>query len=469
MNDPPSTTGSFNAHPAALQQEPSYPHWEEGCENDWTGMLRLLTTTDADFSSQFKHLLSRGAAAESPVESQVRAILARVQREGDDAVLDLTRQFDGLTLTPGTIRLTASEISNAYSQCTAETLAALHGAAENIRRFHGQQQPRSWMLDLDNGSRLGWRMTPLRRVGMYVPGGKAVYPSTVLMCGIPAQVAGVPELVICTPAKNGIINPLIVVAADLVGAQAIYKIGGAQAIAAMAFGTASIPKVDKIVGPGNQYVATAKRLVFGDVGIDLLAGPTELVIVADDSANPQFLAADLLSEAEHTGAESVVCMTPSARLVPAIHQALADQLATLPRRDEAERSLQGCSALIHTRDLREAMTLANDIGPEHLELMVEDAERWLDQVTCAGAIFLGHYSPAAIGDYYAGPNHVLPTGGTARFSSPLNVDDFIKKSSVIYYTAERLLNDTAPASTLARLEGYEGHARAITIRSQPEA
>jgi histidinol dehydrogenase len=431
-------------------------------------MLRLLTTTDTDFSSQFKHLLSRGEAAESSVESQVRAILARVQREGDDAVLDLTRQFDGLTLTPDTIRLTSSEIATAYNQCTAETLAALHGAAENIRRFHCHQQPRSWMLDLDDGSRLGWRMTPLRRVGMYVPGGKAVYPSTVLMCGIPAQVAGVPELVICTPAKSGIINPLIVVAADLVGAQAIYKIGGAQAIAAMAFGTASIPKVDKIVGPGNRYVATAKRLVFGEVGIDLLAGPTELVIVADDSANPQFLAADLLSEAEHTGAESVVCMTPSSRLVQATHQALVDQLVTLPRRDEAVRSLRGCSALIHTRDLREAMKLANDIGPEHLELMVEDAEHWLDQVTCAGAIFLGHYSPAAIGDYYAGPNHVLPTGSTARFSSPLNVDDFVKKSSVIRYTPERLFNDSTPASTLARLEGYEGHARAMTIRAKPE-
>jgi histidinol dehydrogenase len=431
-------------------------------------MLRLLTTTDADFSSQFKHLLSRGEGAESSVESQVRAILARVQREGDDAVLDLTVQFDGFTLTPDTIRVTSSEIATAYNQCTAETLAALHGAAENIRRFHCHQQRSSWMLDLNDGRRLGLRITPLQRVGMYVPGGKAVYPSTVLMCGIPAQVAGVPELVICTPAKGGFINPLILVAADLVGAQAIYKVGGAQAIAAMTFGTASIPRVDKIVGPGNQYVATAKRLVFGQVGIDLLAGPTELVIVADDSANPQFLAADVLSEAEHTGVESVVCMTPSARLVQAIHHALVDQLATLPRRDEAVRSLQGCSALIHTRDLQEAMTLANAIGPEHLELMVEDAERWLDQVTCAGAIFLGHYSPAAIGDYYAGPNHVLPTGGTARFSSPLSVDDFVKKSSVVRYTPERLFNDTAPASMLARLEGYEGHARAMTIRAQPE-
>jgi len=432
-------------------------------------MLRLLTTTDADFPAQFNHLLHRSDADESLVSAQVRAILTRVRREGDDAVLDLTGQFDGLALTPDSIRVTSTEIATAYNQCTAETLAALHGAAENIRRFHGHQQRRSWMLDLDDGSRLGWRITPLRRVGMYVPGGKAVYPSTVLMCGIPAQVAGVPELVICTPAKDGFINPLILVAADLVGAQAVYKVGGAQAIAAMAFGTASIPKVDKIVGPGNQYVATAKRLVFGEVGIDLLAGPTELGIVADDSANPQFLAADLLSEAEHTGAESVVCMTPSSTLVQAIHHALGDQLATLPRRDEAARSLQGCSALIHTRDLQEAMTLANAIGPEHLELMVEDAERWLEQVTCAGAIFLGHYSPAAIGDYYAGPNHVLPTGGTARFSSPLNVDDFIKKSSVIRYTAKRLLNDTAPASTLARLEGYEGHARAMTIRAQPES
>jgi histidinol dehydrogenase len=431
-------------------------------------MLRLLTTTDADFALQFEHLLHRGRGSELSVESQVRAILTRVQREGDQAVLDLTRQFDALALTPDTIRVAPSEIAAAYNQCSADTLAALRGAAENIRRFHRHQQRDSWMLDLDDGSRLGLRITPLRRVGMYVPGGKAVYPSTVLMCGIPAQVAGVSELILCTPAKGGCINPLILVAADLVGAQAVYKVGGAQAIAAMAYGTATLPKVDKIVGPGNQYVATAKRLVFGAVGIDLLAGPTELVIVADESAHPQFLAADLLSEAEHTGAESVVCVTPSSMLAGALQQALLDQLAALPRRAEAARSLQGCSALIRTRDLREAIALANAIGPEHLELMVEDAERWLDQVTCAGAIFLGHYSPAAIGDYYAGPNHVLPTGGTARFSSPLGVDDFVKKSSVIRYTAGRLLSDAMPAGTLARLEGYEGHARAMTIRAEPE-
>ena len=298
-------------------------------------MLALLTTTDVDFPSQFQRLLSRGDEAESAVESQVRAILTRVRRDGDRAVLELTAQYDGLVLTPETICVSASEIATAYEQCSPGTLAALRSAAENIRRFHSHQQRDSWMLDLDDGSRLGLRITPLRRVGMYVPGGKAVYPSTVLMCGIPAQVAGVPELVVCTPASGGAINPLIVVAADLVGVQAIYKVGGAQAIAAMAFGTATIPKVDKIVGPGNQYVATAKRLVFGEVGIDLIAGPTELVIVADDSANPQFLAADLLSEAEHTGAESVICITPSSRLVDAVQQALSDQLANLPRHEEA--------------------------------------------------------------------------------------------------------------------------------------
>jgi histidinol dehydrogenase len=431
-------------------------------------MLRVFTTTDADFSSQFQYLLSRGEEAEASVESQVRDILRRVQREGDQAVFDLTARFDGVAPTPDTLRVSSAEIAAAYDQCAGETLTALRGAAENIRRFHRHQRRDSWVLDLEDGSRLGLRITPVQRVGMYVPGGKAVYPSTVLMCGIPAQVAGVPELTLCTPAKGGIINPLLVVAADLVGVQAIYKVGGAQAVAAMAYGTATIPKVDKIVGPGNQYVATAKRLVFGEVGIDLLAGPTELVIVADQSANPQFLAADLLSEAEHTGAESVVCLTPSSTLVEAIQQALFNQLATLPRREEAARSLQGCSALIRTRDLQEAIALANTLAPEHLELMVEDAEGWLDQVTCAGAIFLGHYSPAAIGDYYAGPNHVLPTGGTARFSSPLSVDDFVKKSSVIRYTAGRLLSDAMLASTLARLEGYEGHARAITTRKGPD-
>ena len=430
-------------------------------------MLPLLNTTDADFPAQFQHLLSRSEETESAVESQVRAILTRVRHDGDRAVLELTAQYDDVVLTPDTMRVSPTEIAMAYEECSSGALAALRGAAENIRRFHCHQQRHSWMLDLDDGSRLGLRFTPLRRVGMYVPGGKAVYPSTVLMCGIPAQVAGVSELIVCTPAPGGTINPLIVVAADLVGAQGIFKVGGAQAVAAMAFGTATIPKVDKIVGPGNQYVATAKRLVFGTVGIDLIAGPTELVIIADDSATPEFLAADLLSEAEHTGSESVVCITPSSKLVDAVQQAVTDQLANLPRRDEAARSLRGCSALILTQDLQEAMTLANAIGPEHLELMVEESERWLEQVTCAGAIFLGHYSPAAIGDYYAGPNHVLPTGGTARFSSPLSVDDFVKKSSVIRYTAERLCNESPAASILARLEGYEGHARAMTIREQP--
>ena len=432
-------------------------------------MLHVLTTTDVDFTGQFQRLQRRGQEAGSSVESQVRAILGRVQREGDQALLELTAQFDGVALTAETLRVSRAELDAAYAQCEPEAMAALRAAADNIRRFHLHQRQQPWMLDLGDGSRLGWRITPLQRVGMYVPGGKAAYPSTVLMCGIPAQVAGVPELCVCTPAQGGLINPLLLVAADLVGVQAIYKVGGAQAVAAMAYGTHTIPKVDKIVGPGNQYVATAKRLVFGEVGIDVLAGPTELVIIADDSANPQFLAADLLSEAEHTGSESVVCITPSARLVEAIQRAVRDQLVSLPRREEAGRSLQGCSAVIRARDLPEAIALANAIGPEHLELMLMDAERWLDHITCAGAIFLGHYSPAAIGDYFAGPNHVLPTAGTARFSSPLSTDDFVKKSSVIQYTQGRLYADAGLASTLARLEGYEGHARAITIRGHPEA
>jgi histidinol dehydrogenase len=431
-------------------------------------MLRVLSTMAPDFSLAFQRLLTRGEDVASSVETQVRAIIQRVRREGDEALLDLTRQFDGVSFTPEGLRVSATEIAAAYECCSTDTLAALRGAAENIRRFHHHQRRDSWSMELDDGSRLGLRMTPLQRVGMYVPGGKAVYPSTVLMCGLPAQVAGVPELIVCTPARAGTIDPLLLVAADLVGARAIYKVGGAQAVAAMAYGTATIPKVDKIVGPGNQYVATAKRLVFGDVGIDLLAGPTELVVIADDSADPRFLVADLLSEAEHTGAESVVCLTPSLRLMEGVQRALSDQLSTLPRREEAEQSLQGCSALIHTRTLDEALDLANAIGPEHLELMLADAEQWLPRVTCAGAIFLGHHSPAAIGDYFAGPNHVLPTGGTARFSSPLGVDDFVKKSSVIQYTATRLRKDAVLASALARLEGYEGHARAMTIRDAPE-
>jgi histidinol dehydrogenase len=431
-------------------------------------MLRVLTTTDSNFSTWFRRLINRGQEAESPIESQVRAILKRVRLEGDKALLELTAQFDQLSLSPETLQVSPAEMQAAYAHCDVQTLQALRGAAENIRRFHSLQRRDSYTMAFDDGSRLGLRLTPLQRVGIYVPGGKAVYPSTVLMCGVPAQVAGVPELYVCTPATGGTINPLILVAADLVGARAIFRVGGAQAVAAMAYGTATIPKVDKIVGPGNQYVATAKRLVFGEVGIDMLAGPTELVIVADDSAQPQFLVADLLSEAEHTGSESVVCLTPSPRLAEAVQQALQEQLATLPRRAEVESSLRGCSALIRTRDVAEAIALANAIGAEHVELMVEEAERWLEHVTCAGAIFLGHYSPAAIGDYFAGPNHVLPTGGTARFASPLSVDDFVKKSSLIHYTAERLHVEAELASSIARLEGYEGHARAMTIRSEAE-
>jgi histidinol dehydrogenase len=431
-------------------------------------MLCVLTTTDHDFRSSFERLLRRGSESDAQVESQVRAILRRVQADGDRALLELTAQFDGVHLTPETLRVSAQEMEAAQRQCPPEAFAALHAAAENIRRFHLQQRRASWSIALEDGSHLGLRITPIRRVGMYIPGGQAVYPSTVLMCGIPGQVAGVPEICLCTPATGGRVNPLILVAADLVGARTIYKVGGAQAVAAMAYGTETIPKVDKIIGPGNRYVATAKRLVFGEVGIDVLAGPTELVVVADTSAHPEFLAADLLSEAEHTGAESVICLTPSPSLAERLTRALTEQLSRLPRRTEAERSLRGCSALIRTRDLEEALDLANAIGPEHLELMLEEPERWLDHVTCAGAIFLGHFSPAAIGDYFAGPNHVLPTGGTARFSSPLNVDDFMKKSSVIRYTQARLRAETPLASTLARLEGYEGHARALTIRSDPQ-
>jgi histidinol dehydrogenase len=429
-------------------------------------MLRVFTTADADFAPWFRGLTQRGRDIESPVEAQVRAILARVRQEGDRALLALTAEFDGVSLTPETLRVSPEEIRAAYAQCSARAVQALQSAADNIRRFHTHQRRESYTVELDDGSRLGLRIAPLQRVGLYVPGGKAVYPSTVLMCGIPAQVAGVPEVYVCTPASGGAIDPLLLVAADLVGARGIFKVGGAQAVAAMAYGTDTIPRVDKIVGPGNRYVATAKRLVFGEVGIDLLAGPTELVIVADDSADARFVAADLLSEAEHTGSESVLCLTPSARLVDAVQEALAAQLATLPRRHEAAASLRGYSALIRTRDLPEALALADAIGAEHVELMVQDAERWAERLRCAGAIFLGHYSPAAIGDYFAGPNHVLPTGGTARFASPLGVDDFVKKSSLIHYTAERLRADAALASTLARLEGYEGHARAMTIRHE---
>jgi histidinol dehydrogenase len=408
-------------------------------------------------------LRSREVGASADIESSVRTILEAVRVGGDEALGTLTARFDAYQLTPTVMPIAPEAIKAAYQEVSPSEIEVLQAAAANIRTFHQRQVRHSWSYE-EGGVRLGVRFTPLQRVGLYVPGGQALYPSTVLMTAMPAQVAGVQELLLCTPAREGRIHPLLLVAADIAGVEKIFPIGGAQAIAAMAYGTERVPAVDKVVGPGNIYVATAKRLLFGQVGIDLIAGPSEILIIADDSADPAFVAADLLSQAEHTGNEFVALLTPSEKLGQAVQTALTSQLTTLQRQEMARRSLTQYGAIIITRSLEEAVQLANEIAPEHLELAVADPARLLELVHHAGAVFLGHHSPETIGDYFAGPSHVLPTNGTARFASPLGVDDFVKKTSVIEYTPEQLARVGETVCRFAQMEGYDAHAKAVQIR-----
>lgn len=399
----------------------------------------------------------------------VQRIIEEVRRDGDAALRKFAQQFDGVKI--GELRVTQEEIEAAYAQVDESFLAALREAAVNIRRFHEKQMRNSWMDLQADGSILGQVIRPLRRVGLYVPGGKAAYPSSVLMNAIPAQVAGVPEIVMVTPpATAGVegINPHILVAAAEAGVREIYRVGGAQAVAALAYGTESIPAADKIVGPGNIYVALAKRSVFGAVDIDSIAGPSEIVVLADETADAAYVAADLLSQAEHDEMASAILVTPSRELAEAVRLEVDRQLSELPRRDIAAQSIRDYGAILTVDSLTEGVGVVNRLAPEHLEIIVREPFDYLSRIENAGAIFLGPYSSEPVGDYFAGPNHVLPTNGTARFSSPLNVDDFLKKSSVIYYSKEALLRDGEKIITLARHEGLDAHARAIEIRLKKE-
>ncbi|GLI09348.1 histidinol dehydrogenase [Paenibacillus tyrfis] len=399
----------------------------------------------------------------------VQRIIEEVRRDGDAALRKFAQQFDGVKIEE--LRVTQEEIEAAYAQVDESFLTALREAAVNIRRFHEKQMRNSWMDLQADGSILGQVIRPLRRVGLYVPGGKAAYPSSVLMNAIPAQVAGVPEIVMVTPpATAGVegINPHILVAAAEAGVREIYRVGGAQAVAALAYGTESIPAADKIVGPGNIYVALAKRSVFGAVDIDSIAGPSEIVVLADETADAAYVAADLLSQAEHDEMASAILVTPSRKLAEAVRQEVDRQLSELPRRDIAAQSIRDYGAILTVDSLTEGVGVVNRLAPEHLEIIVREPFDYLSRIENAGAIFLGPYSSEPVGDYFAGPNHVLPTNGTARFSSPLNVDDFLKKSSVIYYSKEALLRDGEKIITLARHEGLDAHARAIEIRLKKE-
>lgn len=416
-----------------------------------------------------EQLFTRRAVEEGSAEQErrVREILSAVQKEGDAALRRYTKELDGAELSD--FQVDEAESEEAYRQVSPAFLQALRRAAERIRRYHERQKRQSWMEAEADGTVLGQLIRPLARVGIYVPGGRAAYPSSVLMNAIPASVAGVGEVVMVTPPlPDGSVHAPTLVAAREAGVDRVWKVGGAQAVAALAWGTDSIPQVDKVVGPGNLYVALAKRLVYGQVDIDMVAGPSEIVVVADGSADPAYVAADLLSQAEHDPMASAVLITPSQSLAEAVAPELEKQCDRLERKEIAAASIRDHGAICLTADLAEAVEVANRLAPEHLELMVEDPWRWVGRVKNAGALFLGPWSPEPVGDYFAGPNHVLPTNGTARFFSPLGVDDFIKKTSLISYSREALARDAEAVITLAEAEGLTAHAASIRTRVEKE-
>ena len=395
----------------------------------------------------------------------VRQILADVRNDGDAAVIKYTKKFDGAVLQ--TLQVSEEEFTAAKKQVEEKVVSALKEAAENIQSFHRQQLRQSWLDYRPDGSVLGVRITSLERVGAYIPGGSAAYPSTVLMTVIPARVAGVKEIFLVTPpAADGYVNPYTLVAAELAGGDAVFKCGGAQAIGALAFGTKTIPAVDKIVGPGNLYVTLAKREVAGVVGIDMPAGPSEILVVADDTARTDFVAADLLSQAEHDPLAAAYCVTTSARLAAELPEELKRQCSKLQRKEIAAASLKNQGALVKVNTLDEAVEIVNLLAPEHLELQVADPWALLGKVRHAGAIFIGAFTPEPVGDYWAGPNHVLPTAGTGRFASVLSVDDFLKRSSILYYPPELLLQKAKKIECLAEVEGLQAHSRAVSIRRE---
>jgi histidinol dehydrogenase len=426
--------------------------------------LKIFKTTAPGFKADFQAFLRASRDEESDVGEVVKAILADVRARGDAALFDYTRRFDRFGVTPANLRFTAAEIAAAVKACPPEQVAALGVAAARIRAFHEGQKPTDGRYGDADGVMLGHRWTALSAVGIYVPGGKASYPSSVLMNAIPAQVAGVERVVMVVPTPDGVINPLVLAAAALAGVHEIYRVGGAQAVAALAYGTASIAAVDKITGPGNAYVAEAKREVFGTVGIDMIAGPSEILVVADGKNDPAWIAADLLSQAEHDEAAQSILITDDEAFANAVMAAVEVHLSTLSRSEIARKSWQNHGVVFIVPKLRDAVELVNLIAPEHLELAVDAPEELLAGVRHAGAIFMGRYTPEAIGDYVAGPNHVLPTSRSARFSSGLSVLDFMKRSTIVGCTPQSLDRIGPAAITLAEAEGLDAHARSVAIR-----
>ena len=427
-------------------------------------MARRLNARDADFEAQFAALLSAKRESQGDVAAQARAIVEDVRARGDAALLAYTERFDGVAVAADGLKVGTEEIAAAMEKCSARALAALDLAASRIESYHRRQLPRDISYADDAGATLGWRWTSLDSVGLYVPGGTASYPSSVLMNAVPARVAGVGRIAMVTPAGGGAINPLTLAAARRAGVHEIYRVGGAQAIAALALGTETIPAVDKIVGPGNAYVAAAKREVFGRVGIDSIAGPSEILIIADAANKADWIAADLLSQAEHDTSSQSILITDNADLADAVARAVEDMLALLPRKDIAGASWRDYGAIILVDSIEHAARLSDRIAPEHLELAVADPVQFLGKVKHAGAIFLGPYSPEAMGDYIAGPNHVLPTARSARFSSGLSVLDFMKRTTLLSCSQQALRRLGPDAITLAEGEGLIAHARSIAAR-----
>jgi histidinol dehydrogenase len=427
--------------------------------------MRRLDSSAPDFAAALARLTAVNTAQDEAIDTSVANIIVDVRARGDAAVLEYTAMFDRIKApSVAALELGPAAFEAAFDSLDPEQRDALVAAGERVRTYHRHQKVESWSFTEADGTRLGQRVTPLERVGIYVPGGKAAYPSSVLMNALPAQVAGVHEIVMVVPTPKGARNPLVLAAAHVAGVTRAFTVGGAQAIAALAYGTATIPAVDKIVGPGNAYVAAAKRRVFGVVGIDMIAGPSEIIVIADGSANPDWIAMDLFSQAEHDEVARAILLSPEPKLIEAVAQSMERQLPDMSRKEIIAASLANRGALVLVRDLAEACAIANEIAPEHLELAVAEPDRLVDQIRNAGAIFVGHFSSEALGDYCAGPNHVLPTARSARFSSPLGVYDFQKRTSVIAVTRQGAQTLGRMASTLARGEGLPAHAASAEYR-----
>jgi histidinol dehydrogenase len=432
-------------------------------------MIKLLRFGDAEFNAAFSHIEKRAEEIPADIDVTVREIIDAVRQNGDAALQKYTLRFDHLNLDEVNIEVSAAEIATAVSKVPEDEIAALKLAAQRISTYHRRQKQETWLSTDEDDIVVGQLVRPLERVGIYVPGGKAAYPSSVLMNAIPAKVAGVKEVIMVVPMPNGEANAHVLAAAHIAGVDRIFRVGGAQAIAALAYGTASVPRVDKITGPGNIYVATAKKMVFGQVDIDMIAGPSEILIVNDGSGNPRHLAADLLSQAEHDELASAVLVTTDDKMAIAVQAEVEVQLAQLSRHAIARQSIDNYGAVIVAEHLNQAIELCNRIATEHLELAVDNPFDLLPQIHNAGAIFMGHHTPEALGDYLAGPNHTLPTGGTARFFSPLALDDFCKKSSIISCSATGLKRLGPPTVQIAQLEGLDAHARSVSCRLEDES